>query len=324
VIQTFVDSINADLRYGDVYGTTVAEAAIDLDNESGTGYKKDTRLGNIIVDAYRAVTNTDIALTANGFIAQKIWQGHITPAEIFRVVPLGYDLVTGLGFKLVTFDITGSELLKGLVFSLYNIDKEYSFLLQVSGMTYMYDSSKPPGQRTQSVMIGGLPINLMATYSITAGPFRPEFLTNVAQVEVSNIQETDLLEYNVVKNYIIEHSPIDTLVARIEGRVIDTYATSIYAQDDEQVLPVTHSLSQNYPNPFNPITTIKYSIPAASDVRLDIFNVLGQRITTLINEKQQSGEYSIIWDASNIASGIYFYRLTTKEKILTKKMVLLH
>ena len=324
MIQTFVDSINTDLMYGDVYGTTVAEAVIDLDNESGTGNKKDTYLGNIIVDAYRAATNTDIALTANGFVAQKIWHGHITPAEIFRVVPFGYDFVTGLGFKLVTFDITGLELLKGLEFSLYNIDKEYSFLLQVSGMTYTYDSSKPVGQRTQSVMIGGQPINLMATYSITAGPFRPEFLTDVAHIEVSNIQETALLEYNVVKNYIIDHSPIDTTVARIEGRVIDTYATSIYAEDAERALPGTYSLSQNYPNPFNPITTIKYSIPAASDVRLDIFNILGQRITTLINEKQQPGEYSIIWDASNVASGIYFYRLTTKEKILAKKMVLLH
>ncbi len=323
LIQQFVDSINTDIRYGDVYEAVVAEVAIDLDNESGAGFEKDTQLGNLVTDAYRAATNTDIALTANGFVVQKIWQGHITPAEIFRVIPLGYDLVTGLGFKLVTFDIAGLELLKGLEFSLYNIDKEYSFLLQVSGMTYTYDSSKPSGQRIQSVMIGGLPINLMGTYSVTAGPFRPEFLTNVAQVEVSNIQETTLLEYNVVRDYIIDHSPIDTTVARIEGRVIDTYATGIYAEDAERALPMTYSLSQNYPNPFNPVTTIEYSIPAASDVRLEIFNILGQRVTTLINENQQPGEYAIIWDASNMASAIYFYRLTTEEKILTKKMVLI-
>ena len=232
-------------------------------------------------------------------------------------------MVTGLGFRLVTFDITGLELLKGLEFTLANIEVGYSYLLQVSGMTYTYDSSKNPGQRVQSVMIGNQTINLIGTYSVTAGPFRPDFLTNVAQIEVSNIQETDLLEYNVVRDYIIDHSPIDTLVAKIEGRVIDTYATGIYAEDAERALPVTYSLSQNYPNPFNPVTTINYSIPAVSDVRLDIFNILGQRITTLINENQQPGEYSIIWDASNMASAIYFYRLTTEEKILTKKMLLI-
>jgi hypothetical protein len=90
-----------------------------------------------------------------------------------------------------------------------------------------------------------------------------------------------------------------------------------------------YSLSQNYPNPFNPSTTISYSIPERSNVRLSIFNTLGQNISEMVNEVRDAGSYEQSFDASQLSSGIYFYRIeaasvsNSKTFVETKKMVLM-
>jgi hypothetical protein len=87
--------------------------------------------------------------------------------------------------------------------------------------------------------------------------------------------------------------------------------------------PVNLELAENYPNPFNPQTEIAFGLPEASLITLDIYNVLGQKVATLANGYFEAGRHTITWDASNQASGIYFYRLTTPDGALTKKMLLL-
>ena len=79
--------------------------------------------------------------------------------------------------------------------------------------------------------------------------------------------------------------------------------------DGEAELPIVFELQQNYPNPFNPVTTIKYSIPELSRVTLKVFNVLGEEVTTLISEEKNVGNYTVEFNASSLASGIYFYQL---------------
>ena len=88
-------------------------------------------------------------------------------------------------------------------------------------------------------------------------------------------------------------------------------------------LPTEFSLHQNYPNPFNPTTTISYSLPSETYVRLDIFNILGQCVQTLVDEHQSAGEHSVLWTSSGFSSGIYLYRIQTGEATETKKMILL-
>lgn len=87
-------------------------------------------------------------------------------------------------------------------------------------------------------------------------------------------------------------------------------------------LPTSFALAQNYPNPFNPKTVISYSIAESGRVRLEIFNVLGQSVVTLVNTVQPVGNYQVEFDASAYPSGIFFYRLTQEKLSLTKKMVL--
>jgi hypothetical protein len=86
--------------------------------------------------------------------------------------------------------------------------------------------------------------------------------------------------------------------------------------------PTTFALEQNYPNPFNPSTGIRYQVPQVSDVRLDVFDMLGRKVSTLVNERQAAGSYQVNFNATNLASGTYFYRLQAGVFVETKKMLL--
>lgn len=97
----------------------------------------------------------------------------------------------------------------------------------------------------------------------------------------------------------------------------------VATDDHPPDLPVTFALAQNYPNPFNPVTTIAYSLPAATHVTLEVFNVLGQKVSTLVDNDQAAGDHLATWDAARHASGVYLYRITTGEAVETKKMLLL-
>jgi hypothetical protein len=81
-------------------------------------------------------------------------------------------------------------------------------------------------------------------------------------------------------------------------------------------------LAQNYPNPFNPATSIKFSLPKQSHVKLVIYDVLGKEIATLVNDELKAGVYNKTFDGSNFASGVYFYRIDAGDFTDVKKMVL--
>ncbi len=88
-------------------------------------------------------------------------------------------------------------------------------------------------------------------------------------------------------------------------------------------VPNKYSLSQNYPNPFNPSTTIKFDIPKESNVKVSVFDILGNEVQSLIDENVKAGEYKVTWDGTNYASGIYFYKLQAGEFTQTRKMLLI-
>jgi len=92
---------------------------------------------------------------------------------------------------------------------------------------------------------------------------------------------------------------------------------------DDLSLPMQFMLSQNYPNPFNPVTTINYSIPHKEYVNLIVYDLLGREVSTLVDEQKNAGNYSVTFNGSRLASGVYFYTFQSGNFISTKRMILL-
>lgn len=92
---------------------------------------------------------------------------------------------------------------------------------------------------------------------------------------------------------------------------------------EDGTLPTEFALEQNYPNPFNPTTKISYSIPQNGQVQIKVYDMLGNEIATLVNEQKQVGNYEVNFDASNLSSGVYLYKIVSGNYLETKKMVLL-
>jgi hypothetical protein len=87
--------------------------------------------------------------------------------------------------------------------------------------------------------------------------------------------------------------------------------------------PQQLALMQNYPNPFNPSTLIHFELPNAGQVKLEVYNILGKKIATLIDEVKNQGAHQVLFEASGISSGVYFYRIEFEGQVLTNKMMLL-
>lgn len=93
--------------------------------------------------------------------------------------------------------------------------------------------------------------------------------------------------------------------------------------EDDLGTPKEFDLSQNYPNPFNPVTVIQYAIPIASNVKIEIFNITGEKVATLFDGFKSEGYYEVSFNASGLPSGMYLYRISAGAFVSTKKMILL-
>ena len=119
--------------------------------------------------------------------------------------------------------------------------------------------------------------------------------------------------------------PTGTITYRprfIKGGVNVLLSTGVN-DGDNTALPDEFNLAQNYPNPFNPTTVIVFSLPRSGFVKLEVFNVLGQKISTLVNGFMDAGNHQVEFDASRQPSGVYFYRLNQNNQVETKKMILM-
>ena len=326
-IQAVVDYLKLGIvgQYGDVYHTVLGTATEELSKEVNPASPyKDTPLGNLITDAYRNKTNTQIGITANGLISEKIYQGPIVGADVFRAASYGFDEETGLGFKLASFDIQGFELLKGLEIGLAQVEMNEDYFLQVSGMKFDYNVNKPIGHRINfgSIRINDKPFIPVMSYSVTVNAGLLGLLMQLG-VNVQNINMTDFLEYTSIKDYIVQLSNVNYTS---EGRIVDKSvkkAKNNIAELNGKRKPYGFRILGSYPNPFNPVTTIKYEIPSSGIVTIKVFNMLGQEVIQLLNESQKEGIHEVTWNASNMPSGVYFYRISTNGFSETIKMILI-
>lgn len=325
--QAAVDFIKQGVvaKFGDIYTPYIGKARWELPELfDPASPKRDTPMGNLVTDAFRKKTRTNIAITALGLISEKIYAGPIVAADVFRALSYGYDPATGLGLNLATCRISGAELVKGLEIGLSQLEVSEDFFLQVSGMTFAYDPRQPVGQRVipQSIRIGGYPLNPEKSYTMTLNSGIVMLLTELG-VAVSDIQILPDFEYEVVRDFITR---LHVVQYRPEGRIKDR---SIMCKETEQEMlaadpgkPDGYDLKQNYPNPFNPSTTIGFEIPVAGQTSVRVYNTLGQEVATLYNAWSEPGTYSVVWDASSMPSGLYIYRLQAPSYSEDHRMML--
>lgn len=135
-------------------------------------------------------------------------------------------------------------------------------------------------------------------------------------------QSTNLdLEYTAMAaaytfSNLLQYLNVESGIVTISG------ATGIDDLLDDQI-PSRYTLLQNYPNPFNPATHIRFGLPKASTVEIDLFNVMGQKVDTILDEYKRAGYHTINFDASHLASGIYFFSIKAEEFKDVKKMILM-
>jgi len=156
-----------DLRYGqDLWHEPIARALLDVAKEPpARSALRDSPIADLVTDALRASGRTDIALTASGFITEGLTRGPLVGDDAFRVVADGIDPDgVVLGFPLYELRITGRNLLTALESSLA---AGADLSLQVSGMSYVYDSRKPAGSRLRAAFVGGRPVNPTRIYRAT-------------------------------------------------------------------------------------------------------------------------------------------------------------
>jgi 2',3'-cyclic-nucleotide 2'-phosphodiesterase (5'-nucleotidase family) len=193
-------------RFGAVYRRAIAtcsagfeEIAKDL---TRAGWK-DTPVGNLATDAFRAAFKTQIAVEAGGSTARPLEAGPIVPADIFRMVGYGFNAGNGLGYRMATWEISGAGIRAGLEFGLSSIEIDDEFLLQVSGLRYEYDPARSPGARLRSVRIGSRMLVDTLWYTVAANEFVLSFLKHL-QVPARNIvvHENDRTEYQVIASWV--------------------------------------------------------------------------------------------------------------------------
>jgi hypothetical protein len=161
-----------------------------------------------------------------------------------------------------------------------------------------------------------------------SGVFDARFTSNKSAENISGSWKTILInsaEYPVTiqsgKNILLrDYSGVEIKLSAGEKFVINNPAIERLEIKDMQ-LPVEYSLMQNYPNPFNPSTTIKFGIPEKTNVQLEIYSLLGERVAQPINSVLEAGYHEINWDASHLSSGIYIYKLITNNFTSVKKMI---
>jgi 5'-nucleotidase/UDP-sugar diphosphatase len=316
--------------YGPLYTQQVAyvtsyfeEVANDLFD---AGYK-DTPIGNLVTDAYRARYGTDVAIQAGGSTAHPLYPGPIVAADVFRVNGYGFNTINGLGYQMATFKMYGAALIAGLEFGLADIESNYDeFFIQVSGLKYTYNPLAPSESRVGAISLDDGTFDPTALYTVTANELVPLFLDQVGiPFEDLEIHEGET-EFETLLGYVQGKALVPSVEGRIECAPIAPtpgLAELDGSKTRDSNVPEEFRLEQNYPNPFNPSTTIPYAVATQAYVRLSIFNMLGQEVAQLVSADQAPGTYTAVWDASGNASGLYIVRLEAGPVAATRKIHLI-
>ncbi len=244
----------------------------------------------------------------NGVIKRERNSGTLSVfTQLGEVVSTGI-VYTGTNFYLGS--LTGFPFPTGGA-KIYNVD--------LSGVNSVYQ-----GQLTTIIDLAIDPLD-NKLLAIQYGEFGAGFQSNTGALFKIHNSGVDTLIYglNFPAGMVFKPSGELFISTFIDGEILKVTGIPLDVQSYNDFSPDKYSLNQNYPNPFNPTTTIQFSLPKAGEVTLKIYNLLGEEVKTLVEEYREAGKHSVQFNASQLASGIYLYRLQAGSFVETKKMILL-
>ncbi len=148
---------------------------------------------------------------------------------------------------------------------------------------------------------------------------------NLEELAIYSRPVADIGEFSMLSNteYDIDLDALKVQLPGFSEFIVASIETAVSIEDEGSGIPQEFTLAQNYPNPFNPTTTIGYQLPQQSEVRLEVFDMIGRRVATLVDETMQAGHHRVEFNASNLASGIYFYRMAAGDEVMMRKLTLI-
>lgn len=196
-------------EFGDFFHGQIATAAGRIRNEIDPDRpKRDSGTGNLVTDALRSKTGTDVALTVSGQTPEGIAEGPIVGEDLFRVVGLGFDAASHFGWRVAKFNISGAQLWKAIETTIGLSLADDDYILQVSGMSYVYDSSRQAGERLLSVTIGNEPLDPARQYSATVNALLWAMLPTVIGGTFNGGLE-DVYEFSALRDYVAKLGVVD-------------------------------------------------------------------------------------------------------------------
>jgi hypothetical protein len=233
-------------------------------------------------------------------------QGRPYDQNTMRALQIKQPFSGSGGENVLVFEVPATGLENGVIFSFAAMDEGAASSLLIDYST----ASGTPEWTTEGLQHETLPLS--GEYQLFSIDFtgieeiadNPDFRIRIRfDGDSMSADNGDRVTFN---NFSIEAAP-DTATNR----------------DDEKEKVYTYKLGQNYPNPFNPGTAIRYELPVAGEVRLEVYDIIGRRIAVLVDEMQESGAHQVVWNAAGQASGVYIYRLRSGDFMRSRKMTLI-
>jgi hypothetical protein len=233
-----------------------------------------------------------------------------------KFITMGFNTNTGLGYPGVAtayLDQMGNA-----------IHASVSADGQVMTMVWLDAATNAPGDTLPDIWFSYRNINGSAwstPQNLTQTPGFPELLLHAAPiVKVNGGGSYTLFIGRTYQSGINTYPPDNGVLSTF---FVAPYTFTPTGVNEDATKPSTFTLEQNYPNPFNPSTTIKYSVANAGPVTLKVYNTIGQEVATLVNQTVSAGEHTVSFDARNLSSGMYMYKLSAGSRVESRKMLVL-
>ncbi|MCZ7555863.1 MAG: bifunctional metallophosphatase/5'-nucleotidase [Bacteroidia bacterium] len=306
-VKAMIDGIAAEIEQvvPGLFSTPIAQCTADLSEEARDlmhAGAHDTHVGNLVADAFAAVTGADIGIQPGGSTAQPLYAGPILPVDVFRMIGYGFNETNGLGFRVVTLSLSGAALMMTLEATLADIESNDEMLMQVSSsLAYTYDPREAVGARLKTVLYNGAPLDPGATYTVASNELAATFL-DILQIPYDNLAIfNDMTEFEVLLGYLMD---LETVNANpLPGRVASLATVGL-----GEVLPPSPSniALDAAPHPFTTQTAITVSLEQAATLDVIVHDMLGRAVSHIASGRYGQGRHTMLWNAPEAAPGLYF------------------